>query len=70
MNEKDYDSLFRLLCKLQMEAPCHNGSCVGHMNCNYGINGCYGEGCSIDEVRSEAEILYGRLILERGGKYE
>ena len=65
MNEQDYDNLFRLLCKLKTEAPCHNGSCVGHMNCNYGINGCYGEGCSIDEVRNEANDLYRELIKEK-----
>ena len=58
MTENDYDQLFRQLCNLQIEAPCHNGSCVGHQKCEYGINACYGETCSIDVVREEAESRY------------
>lgn len=58
MTEKDYDHLFRQLCNLQIEAPCHNGACVGHQQCEYGINGCYGSECAIDVVRAEAERRY------------
>ena len=48
MTENGYDELFRQLCNLQIEAPCHNGTCIGYMDCNYGINGCYGEECAIN----------------------
>ena len=58
MTENDYDQLFRQLCNLKKEAPCHNGYCVGYQNCEYGINGCYGEECAIDAVRLEAERMY------------
>lgn len=60
MNENEYDQLFRLLCKLQTEAPCHNGGCVGTQVCDYGINGCYGNECAIEVVRKEAETKYMR----------
>lgn len=58
MTENDYDNLFRQLCKLTIEAPCHNGACVGHQQCEYGINGCYGEECSIEVVRNIATQKY------------
>ena len=48
MTENGYDELFRQLCNLQIEAPCHNGTCISYMDCNYGINGCYGEECAIN----------------------
>lgn len=58
MKEKDYDHLFRQLCNLMQEAPCHNAACVGHQQCEYGIDGCYGSECAIDVVRKEAERRY------------
>lgn len=58
MTDKDYDQLFRQLCKLKIEAPCHNCACVGHQQCEYGVNGCYGEECAIDVVREEAVRRY------------
>ena len=58
MTDKDYDQLFRQLCKLKIEAPCHNGACVEHQQCEYGVNGCYGEECAIDVVREEAVRRY------------
>ena len=66
MRESDYDHLFRSLCKLQMEAPCHNGVCVGHLNCEYGVGGSYGEECAIEIVRQEADMKYKELR-KRGG---
>lgn len=50
MTQNECDQLFRLLCQLQEEAPCHNMACIGHMNCEYGVNGCYGEECAIEVV--------------------
>lgn len=58
MTENDYDNLFRQLCKLMIEAPCHNGVCVGSQQCEYGINGCYGEQCSIEVVQNIATQKY------------
>ena len=58
MTENDYDHLFRQLNKLMMEAPCHNAVCVGHQNCEYGINGCYGEECAIEVVQEIATRKY------------
>ena len=54
MLDEEYESLFRLLNKLKMEAPCENGACVGQ-RCDYLISGCYGDCCPIDLVREEAE---------------
>lgn len=58
MTESDYDQLFKQLSNLLLEAPCHNGACVGYQNCEYSINGCYGDKCAIDIVRREAERRY------------
>ena len=52
-------------CNLQIEAPCHNGSCVGYMNCNYGVNGCYGGECTIEIVREEANRKYMEMVKEK-----
>ncbi|MDD6827972.1 MAG: hypothetical protein PUE12_18035 [Oscillospiraceae bacterium] len=57
MTKNEYDQLFRLLCQLQIEAPCHNRACVGYQQCEYGINGCYGEECAIEVVR---EVAYSK----------
>lgn len=62
MTRKDYDQLFRLLYKLQIEAPCHNRTCVGHQQCEYGIDGCYSSECAIEVVRTEAERRYNEDI--------
>ena len=64
MTEQDYDQLFRLLNKLQAEAPCHNRTCVGYMNCDYDVNGCYGEECAIDVVMNEvSQYMYRNKML-------
>lgn len=62
MTEKDYDQLFRQLSHLQIEAPCHNGACVGYQQCEYGIDGCYGSACAIDIVRAEARHRYNESL--------
>lgn len=61
ITEQDYDHLFRQLCKLKTEAPCHNGICVGYQQCEYG---CYGGECAIDVVRTEAEFKYNESVLQ------
>ena len=61
MTENDYDHLFRQLCNLMTEAPCHNTICVGHQNCEYGINGCYGEECAIEVVQEIAARKYYKM---------
>lgn len=58
MTKKDYDQFFRQLSNLLLEAPCHNRACAGYQNCEYSINGCYGDECAIDVVRREAERRY------------
>ena len=64
MTKQDYDQIMRLLSKLRTEAPCHNRVCVGHMNCDYGINGCYGEGCAIDIIMTEvSQYMYRNKML-------
>lgn len=63
MKESDYDQLFRQLCNLMMEAPCHNGGCVGSQRCEYGINGCYGEECAIEVVQKVAEQKYREALI-------
>ena len=65
MTEKGYDELFRQLCNLQIEAPCHNGTCISYMDCNYGINGCYDEECAIDVAREEANRKYMEMFKEK-----
>ena len=51
MTNKEKEQLSYLLEKLQMtEAPCKGGPCLGHMNCDFGENGCYGESCAIEDV--------------------
>lgn len=57
MTKTEYDQLYRLLCQLHTEAPCHNKFCVGYMNCEYGVNGCYGEECAIDVVQKVASMM-------------
>lgn len=51
MNEKDLRRLDELLDLLIKVAPCNGGACVGHMNCEFGENGCYGESCAIEDVQ-------------------
>lgn len=47
----DYNQLYDQLDNLMKEAPCKGRSCVGHQNCEYGINGCYGIDCAIEIVQ-------------------
>lgn len=61
VTENDYDQLFRQMCNLKTEAPCCNGVCVGHQQCEYGINGCYGDECAIEIVVDEANRRYNTL---------
>lgn len=58
MTENDYNNLFIQLNNLMDNAPCHNGACVGSQNCDYGINGCYGQECAIEVVQSVASQKY------------
>ena len=69
MTENDYDQLFRQLCKLQTEAPCHNGICIGYQLCEYGINGCYEEDCAIEVVRKKAEYRYNEMAKQLKMKF-
>ena len=62
MTESEFDTLFRLLCKLQTQhAPCHNGGCLGSCICEYCVFGAYGDQCAIDVVREQAEAEYDKL---------
>jgi len=61
MTESEFDTLFRLLCKLQTQhAPCHNGGCVGYCLCEFCVYGAYGSVCAIDVVREQAETEYNK----------
>lgn len=52
MSKEDFDTLLELLDNLMGLAPCGGtGACIGHMNCNFGENGCYGESCAIEDVK-------------------
>ena len=61
MTKSDYDHLFRQLCNLMIEAPCHNRACVGYQNCEYGIDGCYGRECAIEIVQDVATQKYNEI---------
>ncbi len=52
MTSEDFDILNRLLDEVMKLAPCKGGRCVGHMNCEFGENGCYGESCAIEDVQA------------------
>lgn len=62
MSEKDLSQLDQLLCALLRAAPCKGGACLGHMNCEFGGNGCYGESCAIEDVQSAMFTLRESLI--------
>lgn len=62
MRENDYDQLFRQLCNLKIDAPCHNGICIGHQLCEYGSSGKFGNGCAIDIVRNVAACIYDERL--------
>lgn len=47
----DRNQLYWQLDNLLKEAPCKGGQCLGSQNCEYGINGCYGEECAIETVQ-------------------
>ena len=51
MTKDNYNQLYIQLDNLINQAPCKGGSCIGHQNCEYGINGCYGEECAIEAVQ-------------------
>lgn len=51
MPKIDYTQLYIDLDNLINEAPCKGGPCLGHQNCEYGVNGCYGEECAIETVQ-------------------
>lgn len=62
MTESEFDTLFRLLRKLQTQrAPCHNGGCLGSCICEYCVFGAYGDQCAIGVVREQAEAEYDKL---------
>lgn len=50
MTKSEHIKLCNLLDKLMQCAPCHGGQCLGHQNCVFGENGCYGESCAIEDV--------------------
>lgn len=52
MEKKELDKLSDMLDDLMKIAPCKGCACVGHQNCEFGENGCYGESCAIEDVRS------------------
>lgn len=49
MEKKKIDKLVKLLQELEEEQICFRG-CPDCMNCNYGVNGCYGSVCAIKET--------------------
>lgn len=51
MTKDDYNKLYIQLDNLINQAPCKGGLCIGQQKCEYGINGCYGEGCAIEAVQ-------------------
>ena len=50
VSKVNYNSLFGELCNLMEEAPCQGKACIGYQSCVYGISGCYGSTCAIEEV--------------------
>lgn len=50
MPKVDYDSLREELYDLMQDAPCHGKGCIGYQKCVFGIDGCYGSSCAIEEV--------------------
>jgi len=50
MAKVNYDILYEQLDNLLQEAPCHGKACIGYQSCEYGIDGCYGSVCAIEEV--------------------
>ena len=67
MVKEQYLELYNLLDDLMMsDAPCKGCGCVGHQNCNFGENGCYGDSCAIKDVADEI----GRIVLTRYGKWD
>lgn len=51
MSNEELDTLYNLLDGLMKVAPCKGGACVGHQNCEFGENGCYGSSCAIEDVQ-------------------
>lgn len=52
MSNEDLTKLSNLLDSLLEIAPCKGGACIGHQNCEFGENGCYGESCAIVDVQN------------------
>ena len=59
MDTKDFDTINRLLDEVMKLAPCKGRGCVGHMNCEFGENGCYGESCAIEDVQKALWTVKG-----------
>lgn len=58
MVKEQFEELLSLLQELMELAPCGGtGPCVGHMNCEFGENGCYGESCAIEDVKNGIEAI-------------
>lgn len=57
MTKKNIEKLNDLLNELLTISPCRGKSCVGHMNCEFGENGCYGESCAIEDVISGLSVI-------------
>lgn len=51
MTKDDYNKFYIQLDNLINQAPCKGGPCIGYQNCEYGVNGCYGEECAIETVQ-------------------
>lgn len=62
MTREELDLLELLLDKLIQVAPCKMGACVGHLCCDFGVHGDYGETCSI------ADVKYGLSLIKEGIK--
>lgn len=57
MDNKKLEEIKNLLSELMQDAPCKGGACVGHMNCEFGENGCYGESCAIEDVQEAIDCM-------------
>lgn len=57
MDNKKLLEINNLLNELINAAPCGGGPCIGHMNCEFGENGCYGESCAIEDVQEAIALM-------------
>lgn len=65
ISEEKLSELERLLDKLLLAAPCKGGPCLGHLNCEFAENGCYGTSCSIEDVQSAMLVTKAELINQK-----